>query len=441
MSKRKKIVLISILAIAVIFLLFTGYHYVKYLQATSRMKELSADLEKRLAEWEKKEFKRSPLFGPVIKGNAAEFYQEAESKLVDTSSDGWMQVADTVWKPSIPISPDGKVYYEKNKPFIEIVRKGTRAETYKSLINLREGLHAKTPHIVKIRNVANLMVLQARELDNAGQTSETIKELCDIIQFGDDYLHYGVPISAMIGLAVSEIGEEETHRFITSDKLTEPKLNELLGYLKTLIDSYPTMQDTWEGGKYGIESELGQIAKARGFLPTLKPLFRDRTTNGSDFLFNRTDYVEAWEDYIVIVEEVKRISRLPYPQAKEQGDKLTDRIKKLKNPVGRMMMPNIVSGVICYQDSLAVRRGIYILTALQIYKIRHGVYPEKLSALATEIMPEIPLDPFSDKPFIYKLDKNGRVILYSVGMNSKDDNGDKREDLLIAPYLRWSERK
>jgi len=170
MSKRKKIVLISVLSVAALFLLFIGYHYIKYLQATSRMTELSVDLEKRITEWEKKEYKRQPLFGPVVKGNAAEFYQEAEEKVEDAYKSD-IQLWYPIEYPSRPISPEVQSYYEKNKPIIEIVRKGVRADTYKSLLNLRKDFQAKTPNLVNPRSIGHQIVLQARELDNAGQTS------------------------------------------------------------------------------------------------------------------------------------------------------------------------------------------------------------------------------------------------------------------------------
>jgi len=46
----------------------------------------------------------------------------------------------------------------------------------------------------------------------------------------------------------------------------------------------------------------------------------------------------------------------------------------------------------------------------------------KISDLAPDILPEVPLDPFTGKPYIYRLEDEG-FIVYSVGSNQKDDNG------------------
>ncbi|MFH1228066.1 MAG: hypothetical protein V1701_09225, partial [Planctomycetota bacterium] len=83
----------------------------------------------------------------------------------------------------------------------------------------------------------------------------------------------------------------------------------------------------------------------------------------------------------------------------------------------------------------ANRKGIYVLAALKLYKLRHGAYPETLNKLAPEIISEVPIDHYSDKPFVYRVDKDNKLWLYSIGSDLKDDGGvDKRqEDIIISP--------
>jgi len=238
----------------------------------------------------------------------------------------------------------------------------------------------------------------------------------------------------MVGIAVSAICEEEIHRFIVSGKLTEPQLNDLQRYLKVLIDSYPTMQDTWEGEIMICEFRLKGRAENSGFL------WRKKELLSNQIWINRTGFIDAINDYAVSRDEVRMAISLPYYQAKEEIEKYGD-IEKLDNPFRRLIISNLRGSINSYRDSLTLRKGLYILAALQIYKIRRGAYPETLAALAPGIIPEVPLDPFSDKPFIYRLDENGKAILYSVGMNLNDDNGDRNNDRLIAPYLYGNERK
>lgn len=60
--------------------------------------------------------------------------------------------------------------------------------------------------------------------------------------------------------------------------------------------------------------------------------------------------------------------------------------------------------------------------ACKIFKAKTGRYPENLGALIPEILPEVPIDPFTGKPLVYKIE-NGELLIYSLGSNQKDDGG------------------
>jgi len=65
--------------------------------------------------------------------------------------------------------------------------------------------------------------------------------------------------------------------------------------------------------------------------------------------------------------------------------------------------------------------GLTIAAALKIYRIGKGRYPDRLNELAPNIIPEIPLDPFTGKDFIYHREGRG-FILCSLGANGLDDS-------------------
>ena len=60
--------------------------------------------------------------------------------------------------------------------------------------------------------------------------------------------------------------------------------------------------------------------------------------------------------------------------------------------------------------------------ACKLYKNKTGRYPENLEALRPEYLFEIPIDPFTGKPLVYKIE-NGELLIYSLGSNGKDDGG------------------
>ena len=74
-----------------------------------------------------------------------------------------------------------------------------------------------------------------------------------------------------------------------------------------------------------------------------------------------------------------------------------------------------------------VQNNLHLAFALAAYQRDHGSYPKKLDALAPKYLAKIPQDMFSGKPLIYRQSESG-YLLYSVGVNGKDEDGRGNED-------------
>jgi RNA polymerase sigma factor (sigma-70 family) len=68
------------------------------------------------------------------------------------------------------------------------------------------------------------------------------------------------------------------------------------------------------------------------------------------------------------------------------------------------------------------QRNLHLAFALAAYRGEHKRYPDKLDVLAPKYLAEIPSDLFSGKAVIYRRSENG-YLLYSVGVNGRDDGG------------------
>ena len=65
--------------------------------------------------------------------------------------------------------------------------------------------------------------------------------------------------------------------------------------------------------------------------------------------------------------------------------------------------------------------------ALAAYRADHGSYPAKLADLKPKYVAEVPRDIFNEGELIYRPEGTG-YLLYSVGVNGKDDGGKTRDD-------------
>jgi len=82
---------------------------------------------------------------------------------------------------------------------------------------------------------------------------------------------------------------------------------------------------------------------------------------------------------------------------------------------------------ISHQTKAEVGATLTIIAILR-YRQDTGDYPQNLQELlATGYLKNIPLDPFSDKPLVYKKTDDG-FLLYSFGLNFTDDGGQVHRD-------------
>jgi len=60
--------------------------------------------------------------------------------------------------------------------------------------------------------------------------------------------------------------------------------------------------------------------------------------------------------------------------------------------------------------------------AVRLYRAEHGMLPERLQQLTPNELQELPVDPFSGRPFTYRPDGE-MFVLYSFGADGNDDGG------------------
>jgi hypothetical protein len=72
--------------------------------------------------------------------------------------------------------------------------------------------------------------------------------------------------------------------------------------------------------------------------------------------------------------------------------------------------------------SVAALRLVMTELAVRGYEAKNGKPPTALAELVPAWLPAVPLDPFSNRPMVYRVTTNS-FLLYSVGPDGKDDQG------------------
>jgi hypothetical protein len=119
-------------------------------------------------------------------------------------------------------------------------------------------------------------------------------------------------------------------------------------------------------------------------------------------------------------------SRLPWAAVEEQDDLVEAAMRNPKeHAVLRLHLADwshSYRGFLRTAECEADRRATRIILALHRHHSRTGEWPSRLSELRPMLPASIRIDPFSGKPFIYRL-QDGQPLLYGAGYNAKDDGG------------------
>jgi hypothetical protein len=132
--------------------------------------------------------------------------------------------------------------------------------------------------------------------------------------------------------------------------------------------------------------------------------------------------------YLRTMAKMILLTKSPYWEVKEELQRFSDEVQKL--PVEKAIMTQMslpaLSKAYNREARIDAQLGnAEIALSCHIYKQRYGDYPSSLKELTPEILPSLPLDPFTGEDYIYKK-KDKRFIIYSVGENLKDDGGTPR---------------
>ncbi|MCP2519245.1 hypothetical protein NLC82_03475 [Candidatus Aminicenantes bacterium AC-335-A11] len=287
------------------------------------------------------------------------------------------------------------------------------------------ALKLKIPKITTMLVFMRLYGLNAFLMAEEGNLEDAIEQCCSGLTFTLNLLNEPFLINYLIASAIYRDYIELLNRIVSSEEIDNENLSRILRkldsniwrekFILSLKAERAFYLDTWsellKGNKEVIE-ELDMPPKI--FLWLLEPLFK-------------YDMLYAMKFYSQYIEMCK----LPYFKISKD---LKYWEKKLENIpfyyiLSRFLIPNFDTAYIREEITKAVILTAKAGIACKIYYNNYGRFPERLSELVPEILSEVPEDPFTGEPLIYRKTLAG-FIVYSVGVNQKDDGGKETRELI-----------
>ncbi len=273
----------------------------------------------------------------------------------------------------------------------------------------------------------------------AGRWDQWFERVRESLQIGRLYIHDEYMIMYLVGGACVANALEAIDAAAASDGLGEKRLQAVAAMLDSAVP-LPRPQDCFEGSRIAIKAAVEYVYERNSF-QRLAAVVQEGEAFPSDAgqPAAATPPIEGWltkAQALAQVDELhdnaKRLAMLSFSQRRADPFKPAEfeqTISSKTNPVLAVSLPAVQKLLASVNQVEVQSAGTKTIVALERYRLKHGFYPAATEALLPEFLPALPIDPFTDKPLLYKAPaaephSGGRpYLLYSAGYDQSDNGG------------------
>jgi hypothetical protein len=253
--------------------------------------------------------------------------------------------------------------------------------------------------LASFQNLGRMLTYKASFDLSMGKPKEAVDESFLAFRLGKRVGNGQMLITWLVGTAVEQMAFNCLDRMTASGKLDEPTLKDIA---KRLDESRDLGDLT-----YALRSERVYVMKSLEDEPPPWDVTRKNLTEVFDFYDTLAKKP--------VLEALKGENSVQAFMDKRQGD--WDAITRSLTPAYDKLFVTCGRRQVTF-DALKIR------VALTRFKLAKGVYPKDPAELVPQYLDKLPLDPFSGKPYGYRLEPDGNFVLWSVGEDLKDDGGE-----------------
>jgi hypothetical protein len=309
-------------------------------------------------------------------------------------------------------------------------------------------LSVTSPPLQALRSLARLGVWRARAATSRGQTGQAIKDCLAVTRAGSHWQGKGWLIEQLVGLAIGRLGREEILKIAATQSLSVTDLKELhqqlmqmypQGYRLTDIETerlgfldivQHVFTDGGPGGGHLIPRQLAAVTPltATGVRSEPHEFELMISTAAGMIHARRDDTVAKFNELFDRFIEIAKVTPYQRHVRNLRSDAFISAVSKYRYFLIGIFMPAVDRvPEVGYWDKASHQATLAIL-ALKRWRLEKEQYPASLNELvAVGYLKDLPMDPYSDKPLIYKRTDDD-FVLYSVGSNFTDDGGVSGKD-------------
>lgn len=221
-------------------------------------------------------------------------------------------------------------------------------------------------------------------------------------------------VAAMINAAVVNVYKDSVAEGLRLHALTEAQLATIQKQLAD-VDLFPFLADAIRHERFMadalIENDLiKKFESKNAYLP-------------HGWFYQNMVLIATWDQQLI--DSLDLTDQIIFPK---KVNAVQDEIEAIKHfrPYAffaLIIVPNFTKAFAATAQYQTFADEAQIACALERYRLAKGQYPNALAALKPQFITKIPHDIINGQPLHYRRTEAGKFLLYSVGWNEVDDNG------------------
>jgi hypothetical protein len=350
------------------------------------------------------------------------------------------------------------------KPLAVAVEATKRPDYFNPLISFKSEkdpgslIGVLLPHVQKCRELAAALTARAMLRTAEGKFDDAWQDLLACHRLGRLVARGGTLIEALVGIAIDAIAANAELAYLERANLTAKQVRDRLADLQKL-PAMPSMADKVDLAERCMYLDCVRLVRSNG-PGMLEGLAGGPAKKPDPKVMQAMEMIDwepalrggnRWYDRLAAAMRVKDRA-----EREKQLDKLEEELKALKKDaadpaglarlfalgggkpdkvVGKAIADVLISLMVPATRKVGsaadraeqIQRNLHVAFALAAYHRDNKGYPAKLDELAPGYLAAVPGDVFSGGALIYRPEGNG-YLLYSVGVNGKDDGGRWTDD-------------
>jgi hypothetical protein len=478
MSRRRKILIVIGIIFAVAILIPVVRHYQLRFAVESYIAELKAkgepmELEQVVPPPVPSELNSAPIFWKatallstnddvlnnnpppamrgVTPGRAMVGWAQPEIRSTDTTN-SWEEV---------------KKALERNGEALNLLVQITNSPLFDFNLQYTQRFEMLLTHLSLEKKATQKLAARAICDLHSGDVDSAVRNIHAMLALVSGTHEERTVISQLVRIAVAQIAVAATWELLQSPNLTNEQLVNLqsawldLDFIQSAEHALPVER---EGGEHDFEKWRSSNSELKRYFDLAKQAHENfgRTFGNSDeedsadsiwdkiktqariflwrYWWSYSDQLRSLKGYAVLINTMRVVGTNGSFQSALAGQETELNrlgISKLNNSFdalfsGKPDLHSMLSESIVSLGSFirkvvrveAAKQFTIAAIALKRYQLKHGSYPPDLNSLVPDFTSAVPLDPVDGQPLRYRRNANGTFLLYSVGENGVDNDGD-----------------